>query len=69
MADELKWHDDDQTRRGRAWASARQRVVVLTFDTIEEAEAWDRQQLADGDVLTGVAEPRPMGWPGYDERP
>jgi hypothetical protein len=47
---------NDPPLRARANYSARQRVVVLTFDTIEEAEAWDRQQLDDGQVLTGIAE-------------
>jgi hypothetical protein len=49
-------NDDPPRARARSHQSARQRVVVLTFDTIEAAEAWDRQQLDDGQVLTGIAE-------------
>jgi len=38
----------------RRW-SARQRIVVLTFDTIEGAEAWDREGQPLGDDLVEYA--------------
>jgi hypothetical protein len=46
-------------RQDRMWWAARQRIVILTFDTTEEAEAWDNAgQPIELGTTTAVVEVR-----------